>query len=60
MGEPGCSHASDCPGVDRLTVVDVVEHRGRAGGPALIGDDGLDVAIRKLDLKLREGGKLLP
>ena len=61
MGEPWlqpCVRLS--AGVDRLTVVDVVEHHcGRAGGPALIGDDGLDVAIRKLDLKLREGGKLL-
>ena len=46
--------------VDGLTVVKVVEHYcGRAGPPAVVGHDGLDVAIGELDLELCEGGELV-
>ena len=47
-------------GVDRLAVVEVVEHHGRgARRPAFVGDHGLDVAVGELDLQLREGSQLV-
>jgi hypothetical protein len=48
------------PGINCLTVVQVVEqHRRRSGRPALVGHNGLHVAVGKFDLQLRERGKLL-
>ena len=42
------------PRVDRLTVVKIVgHHSGRAGRPALVGDNGLDMAVGEFDLELR-------
>jgi hypothetical protein len=53
--EPGVRVAS-C--IDGLPVVEVVEyHCRRSGRPALVGHDGLDVAVGKLDLELRQCGK---
>ena len=47
-------------GVDRLAVVEVVgDHRGWPARPALVGDNGLDVAVGEFDLELREGSKLV-
>ena len=47
-------------GVDGLAVVEVVrEHRARAGGPAVVGDDDLGRPVFEGDLELREGAELV-
>ncbi len=55
VGKPGLQPGGRvAPRVDRLTVVKIVgHHSGRPGRPALVGSDGLNMAVGEFDLELR-------